>query len=435
MSAISGATLSTIASILKEDYKGPINEMLNHKILLMHRLNQTTEYTQGKRAFVPLHTKRNQGLGSRQEASSDASTTLPRAGKQGYDEAVFGMAHHYGAVEFTGVAIDAARNAEGSFARLVESEVEGLLRDAQRDMNRQCFGGKSGKLATIVSIPGGTNTVDASTNAVDEFQVDDLRFIAVGQELDIIQAASLGTVLNSTLMVVIAIDDTNNTFRVDNNVGGPAIFGTTVATDFFVRKGNYGNEMFGLSDLVSNVNPASLPSGYSAARKFYGSIDRSDASKAFWKAKVVDKGNTAFGDKIFRDMINEIERFSQGQISIFITTYELYDAYGTQLLVDRRYNTQGSMFQKLDGGFEYLDYNGTPVVKERDCQNGTIYGLDESSLMVLAMTDWDWMDKDGAMLARVPTKDAYGATLFCRKELGCRDVHANTKTINVKTSN
>jgi len=424
-SIISGSTINTIQSILKDDYKGPINEMLNHKILLMHRLNQTSEFTRGKRSFVPLHTKRNQGLGSRKEASSSSTTNLPAAGRQGYDEAVYGSAYHYAAVEFTGPAIAAARDAEGSFARLVESEVEGAMLDAQRDMNRQLFQGKSGKLATIVSLPGSINTIDGLVNAALEYEVDDIRHFAIDQVLDIIDASSLGTKLNSTNIVVTAIDNSNNTITTTGTAAGVAV------TDFFTRENNYGAEMFGLEDIVSNLNPASIAVGEPTTSRFVGSIDRTSAPKSFWKSKIFDKSNTVFGDKIFRDMLNEVERFSQGSLSIFITTYEIYDAYGTQLLVDRRYQTQGTMFQKLDGGFEFLDYNGVPVVKERDAQNGVIYGLDESSLLILVQSDWDWMDKDGSMLARVPGKDAYGGTLFSYKELATRAANRNTKAVNV----
>lgn len=426
MSTISGATLSTISSILKDDWMGPIRETLNHSVLLLHRITQTSEYTSGSRAYIPLHTKRNRGVGSRAEASSDAVTNLPQAGKQGYKSAVYGMQYHYASVEFTGPAIAAARDANGSFARLVETEVNGAITDAQRDMNRQCFGSISGSIATILAVPGATHP-DGAVLAANEYHVSDIRHFQIDDAIDIVDNSPLGTLINTQEILVTAFNENRSTIFLSSSG-----IGTPTASNFIVRRRNYMNEMFGLEDLVNDGNPALALASADSIERFVGGIDRTTAGNEFWKSREFDHNNARFGDSLFRQATDYTERYTQGKTSIHITTYEIYNEYGYSLLPDRRFNTSGSRFTMLDGGFEALDYNGVPVVKERDCPTGLIYSLDESSIMMLLMSDWDWMDKDGSMLARVPGKDAYGATLFTYRNLATDDARRNVLTKNVK---
>jgi hypothetical protein len=41
------------------------------------------------------------------------------------------------------------------------------------------------------------------------------------------------------------------------------------------------------------------------------------------------------------------------------------------------------------------------------------------------MSDWSWMDSDGAVLSRVSGQDAYEATLYKYTELACSQRNAN----------
>ena len=58
---------------------------------------------------------------------------------------------------------------------------------------------------------------------------------------------------------------------------------------------------------------------------------------------------------------------------------------------------------------------GTP-----DAIDGEIYFLTLKDLHMYRMSDYQWMDKDGAVLARISGYDAYEAVLFRYAELGCK---------------
>lgn len=425
-----GSNLGTIADILKIDYRDPIVEQLNNKTLLMHRLESTSEFTVGDQAYFPLHTGRNEGIGARKEADNTSASTLPVAGAQKYSKATYGMTYQYGSARFTGPAIASARDNEGSFARLVDSEMKGLVNDTSRDMNRQLFGPKSGKMAVVITPPSGTPSGGGSLTA-NQIEVRTRQFMRVGLIIDIVQTGgSLGTVTTAgaEIIGVTSIDGFPN--NVILTFGAAP---TAVATDIVVRTDSFNLETFGLIDLISDKNPEDIVAGSDPNFLYVGAKDRDVAANDFWKANVINHQNAAFADTLFQDAIDLVDIEGDGDLTIFVTDHVIFNAYGNSLLPQRRFNTEGSMFQMLDGGFKSLDYEGIPVAKDRDCQRNTIWGIAEDRIKYLHMADWEWMDKDGSVLARVPGKDAYDATLFKYCELAINDPKDNVQIANVGT--
>jgi hypothetical protein len=80
---------------------------------------------------------------------------------------------------------------------------------------------------------------------------------------------------------------------------------------------------------------------------------------------------------------------------------------------------------ELDGGWKALDYNGVPLLVDEDAIDGEIYFLTLDDIQLYRMGDYDWMQKDGAILARVSDTDAYEATLFRYHEMGCTKRHTS----------
>ena len=104
-----------------------------------------------------------------------------------------------------------------------------------------------------------------------------------------------------------------------------------------------------------------------------------------------------------------------------MTSFGITRRYAQLLLADRRY--VGTT--EYDGGYKALDYNGAPVIADRDCVNNRIYFLHEPDLRIYVLSDPQWMNKDGSIYHRLENKDAYQATLYCRETMGTdvRDKH------------
>jgi hypothetical protein len=98
---------------------------------------------------------------------------------------------------------------------------------------------------------------------------------------------------------------------------------------------------------------------------------------------------------------------------LIISDHSLRDAYAALVVADKRYvNTM-----KLDGGFSALEYNGLPWVADADCPANTVFFVDTNHLEIMQMSDWSWMDRDGAVLSRVADADAYEAVLYWYADL------------------
>src|SRR5690242_8378355 len=115
---MAGATLSTLSNVLKNFYLGPIQDQFNNDILVQQLLGWSSENLEGLKAVLPLHTARTGGIGSRGELE-----TLPTAGSQGYAQATFDLAYHYGRVQVSGQSISKTKSQAGAFITAMKSEL------------------------------------------------------------------------------------------------------------------------------------------------------------------------------------------------------------------------------------------------------------------------------------------------------------------------
>lgn len=394
-------------ALLKEDYLDDISDLLNNKIALLHRLERNTQDFEGKRAYQPVHTGRNSGIGARSE-----NGILPTAGAQSHTYAYWTMASLYGTIEVSGQTVALSKSDKGSFARAFDIEVNGCVMDANDDLNRQLFMDGSGILADP------TGTSNSATQVVDSIQ-----YLQVNEYVDFVETTDGSFAANGQNRKITAITESSKTLTLDQAV-------TPTANTKIVRHGNYGLEIYGLDGVIDSANPASI----AGVARTYGGINRSTTNS--WQANELDASGTSFTSAALslqhlRAMKNAVDLNSQGELSIIITDYTQHDRYGAILVPDRRFPTANGKPIDLDGGYKALDFDGIPVIRDKYCQPQVMYGLDESKMMVFELEDWNWMDQDGSIFARVPNKDAYGATLYAYKQLGCRMPRAQVKLTNL----
>ena len=73
---------------------------------------------------------------------------------------------------------------------------------------------------------------------------------------------------------------------------------------------------------------------------------------------------------------------------------------------------------ELDGGWTGLDYNGIPLLVDNDAIDGEIHYLTTKDLQIYRMSDYEWMQKDGAILSRISGYDMYEAVIYRYAEFG-----------------
>ena len=384
-----GATLTTLDAILKNQYIGPLREQVNMDVVLLDMLDKDQDSVVGKNFTIPLHVGGNEGFAAVAEGG-----TLPGAGAQQYKETIVPMRYVYSTIEITGPTIKAAKSDAGSFVRAIDSEMKGAAKDFKRQLNRMFWNDGTGVLSICGVTGAATTVVVAST-----------KYIRAGMAIDVIVMSdgttSTGAVGRTVLSVASA-----TTFVIS----GAAI--TTDATFGVYISGSRNIEVMGLGGILSATSTLQ-----GLAPGTYG----------WWKANVLANGGTAraITEVLMQQAMDTTESSSDGTVKAIITSFGVRRAYQNLLTTNRQYmNTMD-----LKGGKKALDYNGIPLIADKDAPTGKIAFLDTDALKIYQLSDIDWMSEDGAILSRVAGKDAYGATLYRYLELGCSSRNSQT-TLN-----
>lgn len=383
---MAGATLTTLSNILKEFYLPPVIEQLNNEVLIVQRLEARDQELFGKEAYVPIHMARSGGVGARAELG-----TLPTAGNQSYNKAVYDLKYLYGVVQVSGPSMAKTASEAGSFLQALKSELDGIRNDLQIDVARQCYGDGSAVIAQCGTSGPSTTVTLANAEALRK------GFLYINQVIDIGTAASPTTITAAATITDINLATPSITISASVSVTG---------ADFIFRQGATTGtsnifEMDGLQKLVT-----------SGSANVVGGIDSSAAGNSFWQNLQDTAGGALSLDKMMQNY-NQV-RIAGGNLSLVLTTYGLQRAYFNLLQSQVRYTEPTT----IKGGFRVLDFMGQPLVADRLAPFGKIHWLDESYLKVFSNRDWHFLDEDGHILKWVVGVDAWQAVLARYMNLG-----------------
>jgi len=416
---MAGMTLSTADKILKVQYLPPVRELLNNSTVLLSRIEKdsSTQRVGGKSFTIPLHVTRNEAA----NVGRPEDGTLPTAGQQGYTEAIVPNKYTYSTLRITGPVMAAAKSNAQAFVDALTSEMKGLVNDTRRAYNRQLQGNGIDKLATIVSVGSYTSSTalvvgDGLSNVFSHLPAGDPITV------DVLQPdASYAAVTNGTGLITrgsAVATGFNATFST-NITGGTAAAAGDIIVVSGTQSGTTGYAPMGLEGIIDNADPALLSGGLHGLTV---------AANPKWAAQVVGSYSSLqdISFPLIQSALSELAMNSdrsEADIKFFLMNYGVRDKY-VELCTQERgwYNTM-----VIDGGFEAVEYNGKPFVPDNQTKRNTIFGVCPDTLKIYETSEgWDWMDEDGAVLARdVNNKDAYTATLFHYGDLGCSERNAN----------
>ena len=255
---MAGASLSTLSNILKEYYLAPIQDQFNNEILITQLLPMDSENLEGLEAYIPLHTGRSGGLGSRGE-----NVKLPDAGNQAYKKAVYNLKYHYARVQVSGPSISNTKSDAGAFAQALKEELNRIKDDVMLDFARQLYGTGDGVLATIPTAAAAnvTQTLGSAENISKGL-------IYVGMHVDVgtLASPSARTYGYATINDVDVAAGTETFDQAITPTNGDSVFraGSTVAS------GTYEMDA-GLQKLIAT------------SANTVGNIDSSAAGNKIWQ--------------------------------------------------------------------------------------------------------------------------------------------------------
>jgi hypothetical protein len=282
--------------------------------------------------------------------------------------------------------MELAKTNAQAFASVLDQEMEGLRNDVSKDMNRQTFGTSVGALGTA------TGTYTTTTIPMTNTQ-----YMEVGMVVDVYD--STGGTQRATGRNVTAVNPGVNIVVDGANIAAGAV------GDIVVRQGNLNRETIGLQQIVS------------ATGVLYN-IDPAVESK--WKATVNGNSGTnrALSESLMIKTVDDV-RTQGGKTTLITTTLGVRRSYFNLLVQQRQYNDT----VEFEGGFRGLkfttDSGEIPVIADLDCQPNRMYFLNEKTLKYYRESDWSFMDRDGSKWQRVIGYDAYDATLYTYRQLGC----------------
>lgn len=415
--AYDGANVTTIGNILKEYYMGPVNEQLNNEVLLLSRLESRSEDLQGKRAYVPLHTGRSTGIGARGELA-----TLPAAGSQAYDKAVYDLKYLYGRIQVSGPSMAKSKSDAGAFLQILKSELDGVRNDLKKDLARQVYGDGTGVIAGVAAIAAAANSAQVVTlDSVEPLRKGQLY---VNMKVDVLNengaVASGGSGLTISAINLSTPSVTLATTGLEASNAAEASF--SIARAGAISDATYpsdanrlSNEVDGIQRIVSTATSNSL-----------GGISVTASTNTWWdNQRIVLDPATADTDPdvagsqtgISLDLVQKamnLVRLQGANPSVILTTLGIQrDFYS--LLQDQVRYTEPTTFR---AGFSVLEYAGMPLVADIDAPYGKMYILDESTLKVFSDQDFHFLDADGQTLRQSGDKDAFEAVMVRYMNMG-----------------
>ena len=455
------AILSNYSYVLKTFYLPAIREQINNATVLLNRLKRNTEDVSGKDATIAVHYGRN--LGTRALPDGGA---LPDAGYQKVITTVVPMKYNYGRITVSGPTIKATRTDKGAFARAIDYEMKGLIRDVSKDINRQLWGSGYGILGRWQSGTGTAQVVQktylpaaggagfgsgfGSKYLMPEGATGMDSTVAVytggGTNTLVVDATNLapsavtpGSVSDAITVTDPSVTEAAGTVYIKGSTSGQTtIVGTGADADNEIAR----YEMMGVWGVVNDLDPGAAFTTAGVTSTAYGLAYDAGlqglavGSYSFWKGNVLShsggrySAQRALTTELMQEAVDAVEEQLADDTgdslspTCIVSTRAIRRKYAELLKVDKRWT--GNDWKKMDGGFKVLEFDMIPFFVDNDAHDGEMYFLYEPALQIYQMSDLEWMDEDGSVLEKIAGYDAYEAILFAYWELGCsrRNVQA-----------
>lgn len=392
------ALVSTVSKVLKDRYLGPLNRQLNDDVVVFQILGLDSKNIDldGNQAVVPLHKGRSTGIGARLEGE-----TLPSAGYQPYEKAVFDLAYLYGRAQFSGQAIQKTKTDAGAFIRVMTEELDRLRDDLTLDLARQVYGDGTAAIATISSGTASATQTITSAEPVDKGFLYPNMKVDIGTLANPVASADSATISSCTSTTVVfsaSVTTTTNhlIFREDN-----------------ANASSVSKEIAGLQQI--------LPSG---GANSFGGVNAATAGNEYWDCLRKSVGG-AISLSVLMEESNKVNaKGGKAGDTVALTTpgvtrrlFETSDFKSNVRFVD---TSAGS--GDLYSGFETIRFSAGAgsytLVADRLHPWGKLHFIDKKHLKVFSPGGWEFLNRDGLTIRWVSDKDAFQAVLFRYMNLG-----------------
>jgi len=240
------ADLSRLDAILKDrPVQDALREAINKATPFAERITQTMELS-GRKGIFPVTFGVNEGVFARAEKETfgDSQVDSP-------DLAEVSLKYIYAKFEITGQIINASRDSMGSFEDGLALQLRNTIDGVKLDLARQMIGAGDAKVGLVASVTDtDTVVVDSPFGLTTYKEGRPVRnIVRKNMAMDVLDAAT-PTTKHGDNQVVSAITHASDSTTIDYAAVDASL--TSAADgDFFVRAGNYGNEISGFFAAVA----------------------------------------------------------------------------------------------------------------------------------------------------------------------------------------
>jgi hypothetical protein len=283
--------------------------------------------------------------------------------------------------EITNFAVAISENDTAAFASGLDREMKEALTMAKKDANRQLFGSAIGQLckvngALISSTALVVNTPDAQY-LFPGMRIDVWTAVAGTKEADNVQISSISDDgLTVTLATAVTVSNASIIVRAG------VLDGVASTDDAMEWMG-----LEGLSDdntLFTNIQGLS--------RSTYPIL----------KGSITDAASGALTADILQKAMDKVERKSGKNVDMIVSHRNQRRQYLSLAIPQKRF-----MNDKLDMGFQTLDYNGIPWLVSHECQKSAVYVYNKASVRKWVTKALALDNTDGQVTHKIPRTDTF----------------------------
>lgn len=441
MAAVTSMT-SSLDTILKEFYSGPIRDQLNNEMLVFELFNRKKMNWVGRRVIMPVRVARNSS-----GAYAADNGSLPNASEQTYADLQITAKYLYGRMSITGPAIAQAKASVGAFVNGLQQELDGAVETVKNTADQACFTG--GGAIGFVTEKHNDSAFQFSGNigllptagAAPAFTTQGIRCALVRNDTyALIHQGGTGdlyvrqhpTVAGSVQFVTNASPPVAQTVDTTGLAGGAAatlvilnsdnqVAPATVSPTNVQALGIYGNLGAGYS-AVNGAGVYQNPSHFGVDRtsatatnkvlqSTIRSVNEDVAGAGIFGAR------SALDTKRMQSILDDIADASGASPNCMVAHYIFRQEYtalmsftseaaGTGITTSRSKSVDGG-----DPGFntDALSFNGIPLKVARHCGKGLLIFLNLESWVCAEVEAPGLADLDGSVLSRMSDRDAYEA--------------------------
>lgn len=387
-----GGVLSTINGLLKDDYVlTDIQNVVNTSTYMLSQItNKKT--THGRQYMFPIQYGTSQGVGARGE-----NIVLPDPGFGEYDQALGSVKYLYSTMFITGQAIAATRGNRAAFADALKTALRDTRDGLTMDLQRQVWGDGTGALGVVEAAVAADTVIPVT----DPYGLTYIQADLDNREKVKLFKRNMNIFISGsnvyTRIVAVNADGTITTADPVTVADGDVIYRGDAT-----GRTSANNEITGISALLQ-------------ATGSYLGISRDGFPE--WQANLLQMGDGTTGAPIteaaMRIALDTAEQNGTGGPDLMVTSYKVRRTYEALLQQQRRYTDP----MKLEGGFKALEFDGLPLIVDKDVPPQRMYLLRMADIHWMIMDDIQWMDDDGNILTRELNKDAYKAVLYTYRDL------------------